>query len=186
MTHRAAQLVGFSAVAFSALYLISDVIETAQGDFTTARLVLTYLGEAAIPFFVIGLYAIPRPRLGSLGLLGAVAYAYSYVFFTGTVVYALAAGTPNWHALTKVFGAWLVVHGVIMVIGGVAFGWAVVRARALPRWTGICLIIGVVAVAAADESTALVRTLAEAVPAAAFAGMGVALWRKATVRPAKP
>src|SRR3984893_4513743 len=121
-------LVGLAAVGFTAVYLISDLIEVAQGGFSTFRLSLTYAGEAAIPLFVIGLYAVQRPRIGRLGLFGAVAYAYSYVFFTSTVVYALAAGTSNWKALGAAFGVWMTVHGFIMVVGGLAFGLAVVRA----------------------------------------------------------
>ena len=119
-------LLGLAAVGFTAVYLISDLIEVAQGGFSTFRLSLTYAGEAAIPLFVIGLYAVQRPRIGRLGFLGAIAYAYSYVFFTSTVVYALIAGTPNYEALVKVFGAWMTVHGLIMLVGGLAFGLAVV------------------------------------------------------------
>jgi hypothetical protein len=81
-------LVGLATVAFTAVYLISDLIEVAQGGFSAFRLVLTYIGEAAIPLFVIGLYAVQRPRIGRLGFTGAIGYAYSYVFFTSTVVYA--------------------------------------------------------------------------------------------------
>lgn len=168
-------LVGLAAAGFSALYFISDLIEVAQGGFSTARLVLTYLGEAAIPLFVVGLYAAQRPRIGRLGLFGAVAYAYSYVFFTATVVYALAAGTPNWHALGKVFGAWMTVHGLIMVAGGLAFGLATLRAGVFPRWTSVALMAGVVLVAAASGLPNLARAAAEAFPAAAFTGMGLAL-----------
>ena len=168
-------VVGLAAVGFSALYVISDLIEVAQGGFSTFRLVLTYLAAAAIPLFVIALYAMQRPRIGRLGLFGALAYAYSYVFFTTTVVYALAAGTPNWHALGKVFGAWMTVHGLIMVVGGLAFGLATLRAGVFPRWTGVCLMAGVVLVAAAAGLPNLTRTAAEAVPAAAFIGMGLVL-----------
>lgn len=168
-------LVGLAAVAFTAVYLISDLMEVAQGDFSILRLSLTYVGEAAIPLFVIGLYAVQRPRIGRLGLFGATAFSYSYVFFTGTVRYALFARTPNYHALTKVFGAWMTVHGVIMLIGGLAFGLAVVRATVFPRWTGACLMVGVVLVVAASGLPNVARTLAEAVPATAFMGMGFAL-----------
>jgi hypothetical protein len=73
--------------------LISDLIEVAQGGFSTLRLSLTFAGEAAIPLLVLDLYAVQRPRIGRLGAAGAVASAYSYVFFTSTVVYALVAGT---------------------------------------------------------------------------------------------
>jgi hypothetical protein len=168
-------LIGLAAVVFSAVYVISDLIEVAQGDFSTFRLSLTFVAEAAIPLFVIGLYAVQRPRIGRLGLFGATAFAYSYVFFTGTVLYALIAGTQNYHALTKVFGPWMTVHGLIMLVGGLAFGLAVVRAKVLPRWTGVCLMVGVVLVAAASGLPNIARTLAEAVLAGAFSGMGFTL-----------
>jgi hypothetical protein len=171
-------LVGLAAIAFPALYLISDLIEVAQGGFSTFRLSLTYAGEAAIPLFVLGLYAVQRPRIGRLGLAGAVAYAYSYVFFTSTVVYALIAGTPNYQDMTKVFGAWMTVHGLIMLAGGLAFGLAVARAGVLPRWTGIVLMAGVILVVAGAGLPNLARTVAAAVPDAAFIGMGLALLRK--------
>lgn len=169
--------IGLAAIGFSVVYLASDVLEVGQGHFSVVRLALTYAGEAAIPLFVLGLYALQRPRIGRLGLFGAAAYAYSYVFFTSTVVYALAADTRDYQGVTKAFGAWMVVHGLIMLIGGVAFGIAVVRARVFPRWTGVCLAVGVILVAAASGLPTVARTVAEAVPAAAFIGMGWALLR---------
>jgi hypothetical protein len=172
-------LVGAAAVAFSAVYLLSDVLELVQGDFSLLRLSLTYAGEAALPIFVLGLYAMQRGRIGRLGLFGAVAYAYSYVFFTGTVLYAIVDSVPSYGDVTRAFGVWMTVHGVIMFIGGLAFGLAVVRAAALPRWTGVALMLGVVLVAAASGLPTLARTIAESVPAAAFIGMGTALMRNA-------
>ncbi len=172
--------VGLAAIGFSIVYLASDVLEIGQGGFSTVRLSLTYAAESAIPLFIIGLYAVQRPTIGRLGLVGAVAYAYSYVFFTSTVVYALVAHTANNYAVTRAFGAWMVVHGVVMVGGGVAFGLAVVRARVLPAWTGRCLAVGVVLVACASGLPTVARTLAEAVAAAAFIGMGTSLVRRSS------
>ncbi|MCW2615557.1 MAG: conserved rane protein of unknown function [Frankiales bacterium] len=172
-----AKPVGLVAIAFSVLYLASDILEVGQGQFSELRLALTYAAEAAVPLFVLGLYAGQRPHIGRLGLFGAAAYAYSYVFFTSTVVYALVAHTPDYHGVTTAFGSWMVVHGLIMLIGGVAFGIAVVRARVFPTWTGGCLVVGVVLVAAASGLPTLLRTIAELVPAAAFIGMGAALLR---------
>ena len=57
----------------------------------------------------------------------------------------------------------------------IPFGLAVVRARVLPRWTGVCLMAGVVLVAAASGLPDIARTVAAAVPDAAFIGMGFAL-----------
>jgi hypothetical protein len=175
-------LVAAAAILSSLVYLASDVIEVVQGDFSTFRLSLTYVGEAVIPLFVLGLYAVQRPRVSRLGLFGAVAYAYAYIFFTATVLYALVARTRDYAALTKVFGIWMTVHGAVLVVGGLAFGLAVVRAGVLPRWTGLALMIGVVLVAAASSFPALARAVAGAVPDLAFAGMGVALARAALPR----
>ncbi|MCU1688414.1 MAG: conserved rane protein of unknown function [Pseudonocardiales bacterium] len=170
-----ATTVGVSAIGFSLLYLASDIIEVVQRGFSTERLVLTYIGEAAIPLFVLGLYSLQRPAIGRLGLLGAVAYSYAYVFFTSTVMWALVARATDYDGVTDAFGAWMLVHGAIMLIGGVAFGVAVVRAQVLPRWTGICCAAGVVLVAAASGLPVAARTLAEAVTAVAFIGMGYSL-----------
>jgi hypothetical protein len=128
--------VGLAAVLFSAIYFVSDVIELAEDGFSTPQLVLTYVGEAAIPLFVLGLYAAQRPVIGRLGLVGALGYAYAFIFFTGTVTFALANHTRNWDALVDRMGRWISIHGALMVLAGLAFGWAVIRARVFPRWTG--------------------------------------------------
>jgi hypothetical protein len=64
-----------------------------------------------------------------------------------------------------------------MLAGGLAFGLAVARAGVLPRWAGGCLMAGVVLVVAASCLSDIARTMAAAVPDAAFIGMGLALLR---------
>jgi hypothetical protein len=160
---------------FSVLYVLSDVIEAIQGGFSRGQLWLTLVAEAAIPAFVIGLYLVQRPQIGRLGRLSAVAYAYSFVFFTGTVVYALLDGTNDYTALSSELGAWMTIHGAIMVLAGLGFGGAVVRAGVLPRWTGIALMVGVVLVAFSQDLPEGLQLLAAAIRALGFAGMGAAL-----------
>jgi hypothetical protein len=168
-------LIGVAAVAFSALYLLSDVIELAQGGFSTVQLVLTYVSEAAIPLFVIGLYAAQRPGIGRLGLLGAIGYAYTFVFFTSTVVFALVQHTTDWSALKNQMGTWIAVHSVLMVVSGLIFGYAVVRAGVLPRWTGALLMLGMLSMVVATALPDVVQTGAAALRDIAFACMGAAL-----------
>jgi hypothetical protein len=176
---RLAVLIGVAAVAFSVLYLVSDVIELEQGGFSTLQLALTYAAEAAIPLFVLGLFALQRPRIGALGLIAAVTYAYTFVFFTSTVVYALVNHTHDWSELTMQLGAWLTVHSVLMVLAGVAFGAAIVRAQVLPRWTGITLIVGMVLMAVTAGLPDVTQTMSAAVRDLAFVGMGAAVLRRA-------
>jgi Ca2+/Na+ antiporter len=173
-------VIGVTAVVFSAVYLVSDVIELAQGGFSTFQLVLTYLAEAAIPLFVLGLYAMQRPQVGRLGLVAAVGYAYTFVYFTSTVVLALVERTADWTALQNRLGAWLTVHSVLMVVAGVAFGVAVIRAKVFPQWTGIALILGMVLMTATTALPDALRTMSAGVRDVAFAGMGASLLRVAT------
>ena len=178
---RLARVMGLAAVVFSGIYFLSDVIETIQGGFSDLQLVLTLIGEAAIPFFVIGLYAVQRPQIGRLGLISAIAYAYSFVFFTGTVVYAIVNSTTDYSALTGDVGASMTVHGAIMVVAGIGFGLAVIRAGVLPSWTGVALAAGVVAVAATQAAPPAAQLVAAGIRAAAFVGMGCALLTAHTV-----
>jgi hypothetical protein len=171
-------LIGSVAVAFSALYFATDVIELLQGGFSTVQLALTYAAEAAIPLFVLGLYALQRPRIGRLGLVAALVYAYTFVFFTSTVVYALVDHTRDWDALASEFGAWLTIHSALMVIAGIALGVATVRARVLPRWTGAVLVLGMILMTVATALPEIAQTLAAGVRDLAFAGMGAALLRE--------
>lgn len=99
--------VGLAALVFSVLYLVSDLVELIQGGFSTGQLALTLVAEAAIPLFVVGLFALQRRRIGTLGLVGTVVYAYTFVFFTGTVWFALANGTSNWDELVEQLGMWM-------------------------------------------------------------------------------
>lgn len=170
-----ARLVGLAAAVFSGVYFLSDIIETIQGGFSELQLVLTFVGEAAVPFFVVGLYLVQRPAIGRLGLVSAIAYAYSYVFFTGTVVYAIANSTSDYSALTHDLGASMTAHGAVMVIGGLGFGLAVIRAGVLPRWTGLALMAGVVAVALTQSAPEGVQLVAAGIRASSFAGMGFAV-----------
>jgi hypothetical protein len=131
---------------------------------------------------------VQRPAIGRLGAISAAAYAYAYVFFTATVVYALVEGTPDYDALGDDLGATMTVHGAIMLVAGLGFGYAVVRARVLPAWTGIALMAGVVLVVVTQGMAEGVQLVAAGVRALGFAGMGAALLRAPAVggRPSAP
>jgi hypothetical protein len=179
---RTAQVVGIMAVAFSVLYLLSDVIEAVQGGFSNGQLWLTLVAEAAIPVFVIGLYAAQRPHIGRLGGISAVAYAYSFVFFTGTVIYALIERIGDYYTLSDDLQPWMTIHGAIMVLAGLCFGFAVIVARVVPRWTGTALMVGVVLVALSQNLPAGAQVLAAGIRDISFAGMGLALLRAHAAR----
>lgn len=108
-------------------------------------------------------------------MLSALAYAYSYVIFTGTVVYALVNNTKDHQTLNEELGAVMFVHAAVMVFAGLGFGSAVRRARLLPTWTAFALMAGVIPVALAQGLPDGVQLVVAGVRALGFAGMGAAL-----------
>jgi hypothetical protein len=169
--------IGLAALMFSGLYFLSDAIEAAQGGFSVSQLWLTLLAEAAIPVFVVGLAKVHGRSFGLLGWVSAWVYAYSYVFFTGTVVYALVRHTETYAELSRQLGPALLAHGALMVAAGIGFGTAVLRAKVVPVWTAVALMAGVVLVALTQSLPAAAGLAASAVRDGAFAGMGFALFR---------
>jgi hypothetical protein len=173
----AARAAGWLAVVSTTVYFLSDVLEASHGGFTTGQLWLTLAAEATLPAFVVGLYHAQRPRIGRLGRDGATAYAAAYLYFTYTVIYALAHGTPDFTALNHALNPEMTVFGAVMVAAGIAFGVATYRARVLPRWTGPGLAAGVVLITVTLGLPAVVQLTATGVRDLAFIGMGFAALR---------
>jgi hypothetical protein len=84
-------------------------------------------------------------------------------------------GTRDWNALVDQLGGWVTFHGVLMVLAGMAFGVATIRAGVLPRWTGAMLMAGVVLVAASSGLPDVLQTASAGLRDLAFAGMGASL-----------
>jgi hypothetical protein len=183
-TGSAATVIGSAALLFSALYFLSDVIEVIQGGFSVGQLWLTLVSEAAIPIFVVGLAILSRPRLGRAGQVCAWAYGYSYVVFTGTVVYALVNHTKDYKTLNDQLGLVMIAHGAVMVLAGLGFGYVVLRRRLFPAWACVALMAGVVLVAIAQGLPDDVQLGAAGVRDLGFAGMGAALLRPHRAPPA--
>jgi hypothetical protein len=174
-TRSAAKVIGALALVASALYFLTDVIEVVQGGFSAGQLWLTLVAEAAIPVFVVGIAALFWSRLGLLGRLSALAYAYSYVVFTGTVVYALVNHTKDYRTLNGHLGVLMFAHGAIMVFAGLGLGYAMLGPRLLPASSCVCLMAGVVLVAAAQGLPDGAQLVAAGARDLGFAGMGAAL-----------
>jgi hypothetical protein len=137
------RLVGVAAVIAPALYLLSDVLEWAGGGFSSAQLWVNYVGFLPMPFVMIGLYAVQRPRAGWGTLLGAVLYGAAFVYFAHTTLYALTERTADYAALLQKLGPIYTVHGGLMVIGGLLFGIASLRLDVLPRAALLAFLLGV-------------------------------------------
>jgi hypothetical protein len=128
----------------SVLYMVSDGIEWLGSGFAPFQLYLTYIAFVMVPFIMTGLFAIQWPKIHWIGLIGAVAFGASFVFYAGTAIYALTVQTGDYEDLVRELGLLYTLHGGLLVAGGILFGAAVIRSRILPLWTGYALTGGVV------------------------------------------
>lgn len=180
--HAVRRLTGAAAIVFSALYVVSDVMELAAGRLYTGQLIVTYLAEAAIPFFVIGLHGAQRRNGGWLSLTGALLYGVAFVGFSATVLYPLVTGARDADVVFEDFGVIYDVNALLALSGGLLFAFAVIRAGVFPRWTGLALgagllLTGILSALGLPEG---VQTIGTAVRSLAFAGMGAACLSQGT------
>ena len=136
-------IIGWTAIISPLLHILSDLGEVFGGGYSASQLWVNYLAFLPIPFLMIGLYAFQRPHSGWMSLAGALSYGTSFIFFAGTTLYTLVVKTVDYTTLLEELGSIYTFHGVLMVVGGILFSIAVIRARVLPIWTGGWLILGV-------------------------------------------
>ncbi|MFP5283006.1 MAG: hypothetical protein ACLGIF_06120 [Actinomycetes bacterium] len=145
---------------------------------------------------VTGMYATRRRRVGVLGLVGYLLFAVGFLAMFGvaliaaTVLPALATANPGYvtDVLVAAEGgapagdigglqAVLGVSGVGYMVGGLMFGLALYRGRALARWASLLLAVGTIGtLALAVLPETLNRPLAVPV-GIALIGLGASLWR---------
>lgn len=173
------QLIALGAILAPAAHTATDAMEWLNGGFTPAQLWLNYAAFLPLPAIMLGLYAVQRPRIAMIGLIGALLYGFAFVYFTHTTLAAIADHVPDYDQLWDQLGMVYTVHGVVMLVGGGAFGYATIRARVFPAWCGwlflgglaVNLLVGLLPL------LDLLQTLGTTVRNAGLVAMGVATWR---------
>ncbi len=179
MTRTLCWIIAVMAIIAPLLHLVSDVMEWASGGFSRIQLLVNYLGFLPMPFLMLGLYAAQRPKIGWVGLLGAILYGASFIYFAHTTLYALEALIPNYEMLWQRLGRVYTFHGGMMVVGGLLFGFAAIKARVLWQGGGILFIVGI----SINLCLALVplpdilQTVGSTIRNLGLMGMGVGLMR---------
>jgi hypothetical protein len=180
------RLIAVGAIIAPSLHTVTDVMEWLQGGFAPVQLWLNYLAFVPLPAVVLGLYAVQRPRISRLGLLGALGYGFAFIYFTHTTLLALALGIPTYEALWAHLGRTYTVEGGLMILGGGAFGWATLQAGVFRRWTARIFLAGLTVnlLLALLPAPDLLQTLGTALRNAGLVGMGWECWPKQVSRDA--
>lgn len=134
-------VVGSAALAAPALHSLTDAMEWLHGGFSALQLWLNYLAFLPMPWLLLGLYAAHERRPNAAGLVGAILYGAAFTYFAHTTLYALVERIPTYEALWVRLGTVYTANGALMVLGGLMFAWAALRAGWLPR-AGLLLFAG--------------------------------------------
>lgn len=173
--------VAFGAIAAPLLHSLTDLLEWLQGGFSPLQLWANYLAFLPLPAILIGLYSAQRPRISRWGLVGAVLYGFAFIFFAFTTLQAIVERVPTYADLWAQLGRLYTVHGALMLVGGVLFGAATWKARAVPRWAPALFLagLGVNLVITFLPVADLYQTLGTTFRNAGLVGMGWAVLRSA-------
>lgn len=176
MTTRTRRLLGTLCVLAFALHSLSDGIEWQQGGFSPAQLWLNYVAFLPVPAVMLGLHAAQRPRVGLASLAGATLYGMAFIYFAHTSLLAVELSLPDYTKLWRHLGLRYTAHGALMVVGGLLFGGAALRARVFPVWTSLAFLAGIalnvaLAMAAAPEAWQALGTMLRN-----FGLMGMGAW----------
>jgi hypothetical protein len=170
-------VVGATAIVAPILHSVTDAMEWYQHGFSQAQLWLNYVAFLPMPWLLLGIYAVCEDDLGVPALVGALLYGIAFTYFAHTTLYALSSHAPTYEALWQQLGATYTVHGAFMVVGGLLFTRASLRAGGLPRpaaWlfgTGLLVNLLLALVPAPD----ILQTVGTAVRNAGLVGMGYAI-----------
>jgi len=131
--------IGLSAAAAGgALWIVSEAVEIAGGGISSPSMALLIAGCLLLAAGVPALHRAQAHRAGALSLAGAamLSVATALEALTDTIGW----GADNVEDIQAETGPLIPVFGVLLVLGGIALGTAILRAGVLPRWTGILLI----------------------------------------------
>lgn len=142
-------------------------------------------------FGLIGLYARQLSQAGWLGLFGFILSFLGTALAIGVVVpdayiFPLLARTPTTAWMLAVpgpflpytdLGRYFAFSTLAIILGNTLFCFASMRARLLPRWGWLCLLIGVPLLTAGPLATNSFGLIGAALVAVGNIGLGYALWK---------
>ena len=198
---------GLSAVVAGVLFVVGQIIHPAHdptsvatSSWATAHYL--YLGMGI--FGLLGISGIYARQVKESGLLGLVGFLTLYVglalfaglaLFEASIMPLLTTEAPQFisefFAVGSNLGALVTITllaGLLLSVGPLLFGIAIIRAGILPRWAAVVLIIGAVLVVLVVllPEVEVVAKISGAATGLGLAWLGYALWSERREKAAEP
>ena len=165
---------GIAGIAAAALFIVSAILEQLSPlqriyDSVASYLYLGVVVAAyiAVIIAVLGIHALHsgRPRYGRLGTTGTVLTIAGYLIMIVVRMISMVAGRES-------LGNVRIGAGLAVLIGSVLLGVIILRARILPWWCGVLLIV---AFPLGDVANAIFSAAENLLLALLWGSVGVAL-----------
>ena len=165
---------GIAGIAAAALFIVSAILEQLSPlqriyDSVASYLYLGVVVAAyiAVIIAVLGIHALHsgRPRYGRLGTTGTVLTIAGYLIMIVVRMISMVAGRES-------LGTVRIGAGLAVLIGSVLLGVIILRARILPWWCGVLLIV---AFPLGDVANAIFSAAENLLLALLWGSVGVAL-----------
>jgi hypothetical protein len=165
---------GIAGIAAAALFIVSAILEQLSPlqriyDSVASYLYLGVVVAAyiAVIIAVLGIHALHsgRPRYGRLGTTGTVLTIAGYLIMIVARMISMVAGRES-------LGNVRIGAGLAVLIGSVLLGVIILRARILPWWCGVLLIV---AFPLGDVANAIFSAAENLLLALLWGSVGVAL-----------
>lgn len=165
---------GIAGIAAAALFIVSAILEQLSPlqriyDSVASYLYLGVVVAAyiAVIVAVLGIHALHsgRPRYGRLGTTGTVLTIAGYLIMIVVRMISMVAGRQS-------LGNVRIGAGLAVLIGSVLLGVIILRARILPWWCGVLLIV---AFPLGDVANAIFSAAENLLLALLWGSVGVAL-----------
>ena len=165
---------GIAGIAAAALFIVSAILEQLSPlqriyDSVASYLYLGVVVAAyiAVIIAVLGIHALHsgRPRYGRLGTTGTVLTIAGYLIMIVVRMISMVAGRES-------LGDVRIGAGLAVLIGSVLLGVIILRARILPWWCGVLLIV---AFPLGDVANAIFSAAENLLLALLWGSVGVAL-----------
>jgi hypothetical protein len=165
---------GIAGIAAAALFIVSAILEQLSPlqriyDSVASYLYLGVVVAAyiAVIVAVLGIHALHsgRPRYGRLGTTGTVLTIAGYLIMIVVRMISMVAGRES-------LGNVRIGAGLAVLIGSVLLGVVILRARMLPWWCGVLLIV---AFPLGDVANAIFSAAENLLLALLWGSVGVAL-----------
>jgi hypothetical protein len=165
---------GIAGIVAAALLVLSAILKQVSPVQTTYDSAASYLYLAAVfaayvavLVAVLGIHAMHRgrPRYGRLGTVGAVMTFAGYAIIAAVTAINMVQGQRSLQTV-RISGA------LVLLIGSALLGVIIIRARLLPWWCGVLLIV---AFPLGDRANAVVSSAETLLLALLWGSMGIAL-----------